>query len=335
AATPMSIAEIQAEKDHLRAENAMAMRRLELLVEETRSKAAAQLADIGKRAETIHHLKIEVEEKSTAIARLESSEKSLQEQLQQTRGELSSKTSLLQETQKTLAEKEFALAKVSGELDQKSGTADYQRIEIAALQTQIEDLKGHVGEFEKAIRHSDERLARERSQAAAAAAQLADESAKARELAQKVSTLEAQLAKHSGAAQMAAAALGPAVAQIDTTALQQELADLRTERDRLQLQIVVLQQQTDIGAAAERIENEMLRERIHDVAAEVIRLTFMLEAEGAASASEGSPPTHSLANRAKGAAALPELVPVENGHGSLADRIRALQARVSRPAANG
>jgi chromosome segregation ATPase len=334
AATPMSIAEIQAEKDHLRAENAMAMRRLEILVEETRSKAAAQLADIGKRAETIHRLKIEVEEKSTAIARLESSEKSLQEQLQQTRSELSSKSSLLQETQRSLAEKESALSKVSAELDQKSGTADYQRIEIAALQTQIEDLKGRVGEFEKANRHSDERLARERSQAVAAAAQLADESAKTQELAQKVSALEAQLAEHRSAAPIAAVASGPAGAQINTTALQQELADLRVERERLQLQIVVLQQQTDVGAAAERIENDMLRERIHDVAAEVTRLTFMLETEGTAGPSAGSPPTHSAANRAKDAAALPELVPVENGHGSLADRIRALQARVSRPATN-
>jgi chromosome segregation ATPase len=87
AATPLSIAEIQAEKDHLRAENAMAMRRLEMLVEDTRSKAAAQLADIGKRAETIHRLKVEVEEKCTAIARLEHSEKSLQEQLHQTQNE--------------------------------------------------------------------------------------------------------------------------------------------------------------------------------------------------------------------------------------------------------
>jgi chromosome segregation ATPase len=333
AATPMSIAEIQAEKDHLRAENAMAMRRLEMLVEETRTKAAAQLGEIGKKAEAIHRLKIEVEEKSTAIARLESSENSLQEQLRQTQGELSSKTSLLRETQKALAENESTLARLSAELDQQSGTADYQRIEIAALQTQIEDLKGHVGEFEKAIRHSEERLARERSHAAAAAAELTDERAKAQELAQKVRTLEAQLAEHSSAAQIAAAV--PAIAQIDTTALQQELADLRIERDRLQREMKRLQQHTNVGAAAERIENDMLRERIHDVAAEVTRLTFMLEAEGAAGASGGAPPRHSAANRGpKGAAALPELVPVEDGQASLAERIRALQARVSRPSTN-
>src|SRR5215212_10879297 len=85
AATPLSIAEIQAEKDHLRAESAMAMRRLEMLVEETRAKAAAQLADVGQKAELIHRLRVETEEKSAAVVRLENSEKSLQDQLQQTR----------------------------------------------------------------------------------------------------------------------------------------------------------------------------------------------------------------------------------------------------------
>jgi chromosome segregation ATPase len=333
AATPMSIAEIQAEKDHLRAENAMAMRRLELLVEDTRSNAAAQLGEIGKKAEIMHRLKVEIEEKGAAIARLESSERSLQEQLQQTQSELASKTSLLREVQKTLAEKESTVIKLSGELDQQSGTADYQRIEIAALQTQIEDLKGQVGEFEKAIRHSEEQLAHERSQAAAAAAALADERTKTQELAQKVSTLEAQLADKTRESEIRAGALP--VSEVDTTALQRELADLRAERDRLQREMSGLQQRTDVGAAAERIENDMLRERIHDVAAEVTRLTFMLEAESAAGGSEGSPPTHSAAHRgAKGVATVPELVPVQDGHASLAERIRALQARISRPVAN-
>jgi chromosome segregation ATPase len=247
---------------------------------------------------------------------------------------LSSKVGLLRETQKSLAEKESTLAKVSAELEERSGTADYQRIEIAALQTQIEDLKGHVSEFEKAIRHSEERLARERSQAAAAAAELADERAKVQELAQKASAFETQSAAKTPEAEIRVGAL-PA-AGLATSALQQELADLRLERDRLQHQIALLQQQTDVGAAAERIEKDMLRERIHDVAAEVTRLTFMLEAEGAAGNSVGSMPVHSGTERAaKGTAAVPELVPVQNGHASLAERIRALQARVARSAANG
>jgi archaellum component FlaC len=335
AATPMSIAEIQAEKDHLRAENAMAMRRLEMLVEDTRSKAAAQLSDVGKKAETIHRLKVEVEEKAAAIARLESSEQSLQQQLQQTRADLAAKSSLLQETQKSLAEKEATLGKVSGELDHHSGTADYQRIEIAALRTQIEDLKGHVGELEKAVRHSEERLARERSQAAAAAAELADERARARNLAEKVSELEVQLAARNIDAETPLPALAAGTG--DRAALEQELATLRQERDRLEREIAVLQQQTDAGAAAERMENEMLRERINDVATEVTRLTLMLETEGSpieTILAEGSQPMHTVPNGGAKQTAAPPLAPGRNGHGSLADRIRALQARASGAAPN-
>jgi hypothetical protein len=122
---------------------------------------------------------------------------------------------------------------------------------------------------------------------------------------------------------------------IDASGWLQELAALRSERDRLQHEVTVLQHRSEAGAAAERVENDMLRERIHDVAAEVTRLTLMLEADGAAGGGEGSQLIHSAANGGiKSASAVPELVPVQNGHASLADRIRALQARVSRPATN-
>jgi hypothetical protein len=331
AATPMSIAEIQAEKDHMRAENAMAMRRLELLVEETRAKAAAQLADVGKRAETIHRLNTEVAAKNLAISRLESSEKSLQEQLQQTQTELSAKIRLLQETQRILAEKESLLAHISPELDRQSGTADYQRIEIAALQTQIEDLKGHLAEFEKSIRHSEERLARERNHAVAAAAELADARAKAQDLAQKIGMLESQ--RPEGGATAVSQTIPPSGVEVDVSALQQELAALRAERDLLHRQVSVQQQQSDAGAAAERMENEMLRERINDVAAEVTRLTAMLEAESSPArgtlATELQPVRTAENGALTGLSAAPLVAPGSNGYGSLAERIRALQARAA------
>ena len=47
AATPLSIAEIRADKDQLRAEFAMATRRLEMSVEQMKAKTTAQLAASG------------------------------------------------------------------------------------------------------------------------------------------------------------------------------------------------------------------------------------------------------------------------------------------------
>jgi hypothetical protein len=84
AATPLSMAEIQADKDQLRAEFAMSTRRLELSVEQMKSKTTSQLAELGKKADSINRLKLELGEKTAAIFALEAREKSLREQFQTT-----------------------------------------------------------------------------------------------------------------------------------------------------------------------------------------------------------------------------------------------------------
>jgi hypothetical protein len=57
AATPLSIAEIQADKDHLRAEFAMSTRRLELTVDQLKARSTSQLRELGKKSEAIAVLK--------------------------------------------------------------------------------------------------------------------------------------------------------------------------------------------------------------------------------------------------------------------------------------
>src|SRR4030081_3516741 len=67
AATPLSMAEIQADKDQLRAEFAMSTRRLETSVEQMKAKTTSQLAELGKKTEAINKLKVELGEKTTTI----------------------------------------------------------------------------------------------------------------------------------------------------------------------------------------------------------------------------------------------------------------------------
>jgi hypothetical protein len=67
AATPLSYAEMQAQKDLLRAEYAMSMRRVEMSAEVTKAKAVDQLCAVAKKAAELHHLKAEVA-KATALA---------------------------------------------------------------------------------------------------------------------------------------------------------------------------------------------------------------------------------------------------------------------------
>src|SRR6478672_8960350 len=67
AATPMSMAEIQADKDQLRAEFAMSTRRLEMSVDQLKTKSTGQLAELGKKGDAINRLKLELGEKNATI----------------------------------------------------------------------------------------------------------------------------------------------------------------------------------------------------------------------------------------------------------------------------
>lgn len=66
-ATPLAINEIQAEKDHLRAQFAMSVRRLEVNIEEMRAKTAGHSSEIGRRDLEINRLHAELDKRKTQI----------------------------------------------------------------------------------------------------------------------------------------------------------------------------------------------------------------------------------------------------------------------------
>src|SRR5262245_52162214 len=63
ASTPLSIAEIQADKDQLRAEFALSTRKLEQSVEQLKAKTTGQLAELGRKTAAISDLKTDVAQK--------------------------------------------------------------------------------------------------------------------------------------------------------------------------------------------------------------------------------------------------------------------------------
>jgi len=66
----MTASEIQSDKDQMRAEFAMSVRRLELSMEKLREKAMARLAPVHKRAAEVSRLQIELDEKAAQIKTL-------------------------------------------------------------------------------------------------------------------------------------------------------------------------------------------------------------------------------------------------------------------------
>ena len=163
AATPLSMAEIQADKDQLRAEFAMSARRLEMSVDQLKNKTTSQLAELGKKSDAINRMKIELGEKNATIFSLEAREKAVKEQLRATEEEFAAKTEMLRSAEAALTDKQAELAKINHELSDRSMMADSRQVELVAVRTQIDELKDRVGDAEKEFAATQTRLAQERA----------------------------------------------------------------------------------------------------------------------------------------------------------------------------
>ena len=202
AATPLSIAEIRADKDQLRAEFAMSTRRLEMSVAQMKTKTTSQLADLGKKTDAINHLKKELGEKTSTIFALEARDKTLREQLRSTEEEFGIKSGSLREAERTLADKEAELVKLVAELGEHSIVADNQRVELATLRTQVEAMKVSVADYERMVHDTEIRLLREREDAEAATANLKEARDQLGSLGARTNELERQLLIHTTEAEV-------------------------------------------------------------------------------------------------------------------------------------
>src|SRR6201992_137811 len=174
AATPLSMAEIQADKDQLRAEFAMSARRLEMNVEQLKNKTTSQLAELGKKSDAINRMKMELGEKNATIFALEAREKAVKEQLRATEEEFAAKTEALRGAEQALTDKQSELAKINHELSDRSMMADTRQVELVAVRTQIEELKSRVGDAEKEFAATQARLTHEQRDSGKASGQLGD-----------------------------------------------------------------------------------------------------------------------------------------------------------------
>jgi chromosome segregation ATPase len=235
AATPLSMAEIQADKDQLRAEFAMSTRRLEMSVEQMKVRTTSQLAELGKKTEAINRMKVELGEKTATIFALEARDRALRDQLKTTEEEYAVKTASLRDAEHALASKQAELGKITSSFDERSVIADSQRIELVALRTQIESLKNRVGDKEKEVEATEDRLERERRDAAKAAQDLSEERGKVENLGTRLGELDRQLIQQTTEAEI----LGRRVQELEGRLGQQSrlIAEREYESEQLRVQI--------------------------------------------------------------------------------------------------
>jgi DNA repair exonuclease SbcCD ATPase subunit len=179
AAIPLSMAEIQADKDLLRAEFAMSTRCLEMNVEQLKAKSARQLVELGKKDDAINRLKVELG--------------TLRDQLPATENEVAGKAATMHAVERTLAGKESELARLQSALEERSVLADSQKVEIVALRMQIQTLKEQLTQTGEEVRVVEGRRDAERIELKAATQKLTEERGKFENFHRRVAELVEQL----------------------------------------------------------------------------------------------------------------------------------------------
>jgi chromosome segregation ATPase len=372
ALTPISRAEIQADKDQLRAEFAMAMSRLEMNVEQMKAKATSQAAEIGRKSDAIGRLKFELGEKTTALQALEAKEGQLADEVRTLENELAARTGVLQETEGALASTRAELARIAANFKQSSLSSDTQRAELAAVQAQAALLHDHVGGYDKENKELRERLSNKTAEVEAVRQQLTTERGRAEQLGARAAQADAlgrqvqefgtqleeqarfltdyenaadRLRNEAMSARESESALRAELTEtegryrvaIDTVTtekslIESELKRSQDERAKLQRDIAAMRRDTESGGANVRKENAVLRESINEVAAEVARLTATLEGPDSPIAAILDGDAARPAASAANGASTAGALRTGEAKDTLADRIRTLQGGAPRAA---
>jgi chromosome segregation ATPase len=294
----------------------MAARRLEMSIEQHKSKTTSQFAEIGKKNDALNRMKLELGEKTAAIFALEAREKALQEQLRSTTDEFSAKSQSLQSTEQVLTGKQDELAGLTRELADRSQAAENLQIELNAAKVTIETLNSRIEDSVKELASTRHKFDQQRIEAAATASELAEARSRVESLSQRVNDLDRQLVEQVKATETQASR---------GDELQNAIAAKTTlpAREGDTSPAAAMQQQADNAWATERAENALLRERINDIAAEVARLAMTLEGPESPIKAILAAESRTPAKPANGTTIAVQA--------TLADRIRALQSRAAQP----
>ena len=197
ALTPLSMAEIQADKDQLRAEFAMSMRRLEMNVEQMKAKNTSQAAEIGRKSEAVGRLKFELGEKSAALFALEAKEKQLADDVRALEAQLAGNAAALEQAEQALASAQAELAQATANFHTSSMSSDSHRVELVASHAKTELLNEQIESWEREAKELWDRLSNKTSEAESLSRQLAEERGRGDHLGGRVGDLEQHLQAQS------------------------------------------------------------------------------------------------------------------------------------------
>ena len=182
ASLPMSLNEVQADKDQLRAEFALSTRRLELSVKTFKEKIAHQMAEIAKNREELVRLSTERDDKNLGLTQVEEETAQLRSEMKKQKETLVALKKEQADAQTLLEKKTKELQRLNFQMQDVSEIADSRKIELVARDTEIgtlsdklsehrreqKDLRHYSREMEIEIKQAQESLKQERKRYAEA-----------------------------------------------------------------------------------------------------------------------------------------------------------------------
>ena len=346
ASMPLTLNEMQAETDRVRAEAAMSIRRLEISVKALKEKAANQMIELNRSREELKRLTDEAGGKSNLLAGLEARMPDMQTRLREREEQVASLSKRLTEADELIEKQASELRKLGRTYEEATFLSSSRQIEIAGRESEIERISSDMSRLRSQHKDMERRLEELTTESQALEENLKSERKRSADLEKKIeqmlskltgleTTLEKRERELSRLRQAREGVAGNendpaskpgerAKARSGNGQADGELAQLSAERDRLESRLTTLTREnkrlrakTAEGGNGEGAPDgdASLREQIHQLAAEVVNLTAQLDgADSPIRKALSMPSTHG-----------PEGSAPAGKIASLADRIRALQ----------
>jgi chromosome segregation ATPase len=138
-AAPSTIAELQADRDRLRAEYAMLSRKLELRMNDLKIKLAEQMAEVSRNRNRIDHLISEVRSRDAQLAQRDAELQGLRMQLAPLETELSARTATVQNLKEQLRGRDEEIHRLSQTLEKLRADISERNRQMAAMKKDIAD----------------------------------------------------------------------------------------------------------------------------------------------------------------------------------------------------
>lgn len=157
AAIPASVEELRAEKDQMRAQVATSLRRLEVVIEHLKKKNVAHQTEITKKTGRLTSLEADCTSQAASISALEEKNTSLQDELSTAINERDTGASLLLAAQRSLAEKEKELGRVTALASEQQRRLSERDLGVDEVQSRLQKSEALIAALQRDLSRTNER----------------------------------------------------------------------------------------------------------------------------------------------------------------------------------